>query len=267
MAPFARLLAAALLLTIGATAARACAVAQWQLTDYPESVVTDFRTEGQVRRAWFDHPVTRYRHFVLGRESEPETLFVDAVGNFGLCGTYLRVDRTHVFEDVAPRLFDVTGDGQNEVIVVRSHIELGAQLVIYQHRDGALRQLAATPYIGQAHRWLAPVGVGDLDGDGAVEVAFVDRPHLARTLRVWRYADGALTEVAAATGVSNHRIGEPVISGGLRDCGEGPEMVVATADWSSIVAVKFDGSALSAMRIGDHTGPESFELAMSCTTG
>jgi hypothetical protein len=48
--------------------------------------------------------------------------------------------------------------------------------------------LASTPWIGQRFRWLAPVAAADLDGDGAMELAYVDRPHLARTLRVWRIA-------------------------------------------------------------------------------
>jgi hypothetical protein len=49
-----------------------------------------------------------------------------------------------------------------------------------------VRLLAATPHIGSANRWLAPIGAADLDGDGRVEIAYVDRPHLARTLRIWR---------------------------------------------------------------------------------
>jgi len=59
------------------------------------------------------------------------------------------------------------------------------------------------------------VGAADLDGDGFVEVAFIDRPHLAKVLRVWRYVDGDFAEVAVMDGVTNHRIGEPDIAGGI----------------------------------------------------
>jgi hypothetical protein len=77
--------------------------------------------------------------------------------------------------------------------------------------------------IGQRNRWLAPIGAADLDGDGRVEIAYVDRPHLARTLRVWRSRPGGtLTEIATATGLTNHRIGEAFITGGIRDARRGP---------------------------------------------
>ena len=124
--------------------------------------------------------------------------------------------------------------------------------------------MAATPYIGQRFRWLAPVGIADLDGDGRVEVAYVDRPHLAKILRVWRWEGGALREVAAASGVTNHRIGEPTISGGIRDCGEGPEMIVASADWSRVMAVTLHGGALSARDLGPGGGAAGLARAMAC---
>ena len=87
---------------------------------------------------------------------------------------------------------------------------------------GDLRLVAATPNIGQRNRWLAPVAAADLDGDGATEIAYVDRPHLARRLRIWRFEGGSLTEIAALPGLTNHRIGEAFITGGLRvGVGEG----------------------------------------------
>ena len=174
----------------------------------------------------------------------------------------LRLPETRVFEDVAPRLFDVDGDDAPEVITVESDLQRGARLAIY-HEGGLL---AATPFIGQRNRWLAPVGVGaaDLDGDGKVELAYVDRPHLAKTLRIFRYVDGDLVHVADLPGVTNHRIGERDIAGGIRDCGQGPEMIVATADWTRLVAVTFDGNRLSARDIGPHDGRASFAAAMAC---
>jgi hypothetical protein len=108
------------------------------------------------------------------------------------------------------------------VVVVETDPDLGAQLAVYALRQGALVKAAATPHIGQRFRWLAPVGVADLNGDGVTDIAYVDRPHLAKTLRVWSWAPGGLTEIAALEGVTNHRIGDEVIWGGLRDCGRGP---------------------------------------------
>ncbi|MEM9972381.1 MAG: VCBS repeat-containing protein, partial [Pseudomonadota bacterium] len=126
--------------------------------------------------------------------------------------------------------------------------------------------VAANEFIGRTNRWLAPVGVGaaDLDGDGAVEIAFVDRPHLAKTLRVFRFAGGALTLVGEFPGVTNHRIGERDIAGGIRDCGAGPEMVVADAAWQRVLAIRFDGARFASEAVGPHEGRQSFAAAMAC---
>ena len=148
----------------------------------------------------------------------------------------------HIFEDVAPRLADVTGDGFPEVVVVQASFAQGARLTVFDTSGGGLRLLAATPYVGQRNRWLAPVAIADLDGDGAVELAYIDRPHLAKRLRVWRYKGDDLVHVADMDDLTNHRIGEGHISGGWRACAG--EMILASADWSRIMAVTLQNGRL-----------------------
>jgi hypothetical protein len=222
---------------------------------------------GQTTQAWLSAPLksaryvdptTRYQHGVLGDAIEHGALELRYDG--GNKPHLIRLPETRVFEDTEPRMVDVDGDGQREVVVVESHQNQGARLAIY---NGA-GLIAATPYIGQRNRWLAPVGVADLDGDGLIELAYVDRPHLAKILRVWRFEEGELTQISALDGVSNHRIGERNIAGGLRDCGSGAEMIVARADWQRLMAVTFDGSALTAREIGPHKGRASFADALAC---
>jgi hypothetical protein len=165
-----------------------------------------------------------------------------------------------VFEDVAPRLADVDGDGTPEVVVVETRVSEGAQLAIYDHTG----KIAATPHIGRTNRWLAPIGVADLDGDGVIEVAYIDRPHLAKTLRVWRFAGGALVPVADLPGLTNHRIGEADIGGGIRDCGQGPQMITANADWSRVMATTLRDGQLTSRDIGVHVDRRSFATALAC---
>ena len=105
--------------------------------------------------------------------------------------------------------------------------------------------LAANPYIGRANRWLAPIGAADLDGDGHIEIAYIDRPHLAKTLRVWRFVDGALADVTSLAGLTNHRIGEDFISSGIRDCGAGPEMITADARWQNLQVTRLADERLT----------------------
>ena len=176
-----------------------------------------------------------------------------------------------VYEDTAPRLVDLDGDGDNELLTVISYFDTGAAVRIFDeietkdHPNGTtLAVVAETPPIGTRHRWLGIIGAADLDGDGAVEFAYIDRPHLAKTLRVWRFEAGKLTEVATAEGLTNHKIGWDFIAGGLRDCGDGQELITADAAWRHIMATRLIEGALTSRQIGRYDGPESLDRALTC---
>lgn len=210
-----------------------------------------------IASADYTDPTDRYAHGILGDAIEWGTLAMTT--DNGIRRFTLPDDR--VFEDVAPRLADVDGDGAPEVIVVETLSSAGAQLAIYD----ATGKIAATPHIGQTNRWLAPVGVADLDGDGTIEIAYIDRPHLAKTLRVWRYVNGALAPVADLSGLTNHRIGERDIGGGIRDCGAGPEIITANADWTKVMATTLADGVLTTRAIGAHADRGSFATALACS--
>ncbi len=208
----------------------------------------------EIVSASFAEPTQRYQHGVFGETEEWGALA------FGLSDgqrIILRLPETRVFEDIAPRLADVDGDGAPEMVVVETDLSLGARLAIYDEAG----LVAATPFIGQTHRWLAPIGVADLDGDGLVELAYIDRPHLARQLRVWRFQDGTLVEVAQAGRLTNHRLGDPAIGGGLRDCGAGPEMITADARWSRLVASRLVGGRIESRFVAEGV---DFAAALDC---
>ncbi|MBE1292123.1 MAG: VCBS repeat-containing protein [Rhodobacteraceae bacterium] len=211
----------------------------------------------EITSARYTEETSRYAHGVLGDAIEYGTLELTLKDGKRLA---LSISQDRVFEDIAPRLVDMDGDGAPEVIVVESSQTGGARLAIYD--ETGLR--AATPHIGQRNRWLAPIGAADLDGDGHIEVAYIDRPHLAKTLRVWRFQDNKLTQVASQTGLTNHRIGEDFISGGIRDCGDGPEMITVNANWSEVMATGFDGKTLSTRVLGPFKNQTSLKRALDC---
>lgn len=216
--------------------------------------------------AYYSNATDRYRHGVLGDEWEAGALRTMVAGatTIGPCETSVTLGEGAVFEDTRPRIADVTGDGLNDVVVVETSLEKGAQLAVYGAEGESLAKLAATPHIGRPHRWLAPAGIADFDGDGVRDVAYVETPHIGGILRIWSFRGNAAREIAAAPGYSNHRIGEDFITGGVRDCGRGPALVLPSADWSrTILARVHEGVVESAILAGD-AAPETIARALEC---
>lgn len=214
----------------------------------------------KITSATYADPTSRYAHGVLGDAIEWGSLIITTEDWSHKVNYRIELSQERVFEDLEPRLADVDGDGDLEVIVIESEAHSGAQLAIYDQSG----KIAATPHIGTRNRWLAPIGAADLDGDGFVELAYIDRPHLAKTLRVWRFRDGALEPVADLTGLTNHRIGEDFITGGLRDCGQGPEMITASANWRDIMATVLKSDRLETRAIAPYRGTQSVDVALKC---
>ncbi|MGR3313046.1 FG-GAP repeat domain-containing protein [Roseovarius indicus] len=217
-----------------------------------------------VMHAGFLRETDEYGHGVLGdlRDAKALTIHLRLPGDERItCPAEVILPEGEVFEDIAPRLADLDGDGLPEIVVVQSNAGTGAKLAIYDRRG---RLVAATPNIGQRHRWLAPAAVADLDGDGHMELAYVDRPHLAKRLRVWRFRKGKLEHVADAEGFTNHRIGWDFIAGGLRRCGSTTEITTANSDWTRIVAARLTSGRIARRDLGPYTGPDSLDAATNC---
>lgn len=215
----------------------------------------------------------RYPHDVLGGIPGWTDLTVTARAcracRHGSESGTIRLDPPLVFEDAAPRLWDVTGDGRPEVVVVESHETLGARLAVWAWRDSTdtaegLRRIATTPHIGTRFRWLAPAGIGDFAGDGTPVIAYVDRPHLAQEVVFVRLQGDRLTEIARAPGYSNHRIGETAIAGASRTCDGRAEVIVPRSDAPRLSALRLEGGRIVARDAGPWRRPQDLARATRC---
>ena len=230
-------------------------------TDFPDSVVTfaDIGISG-IKTAWYDDETIRYAHGVLGDAIEAGSLHVKTAEGKTLSVT---LETAQVFEDIQPRLADIDGDGSNEVITIRSHNKKGAQIAVYgitKALPNKLSLVVSTPYIGQAYRWLAPVGIADFNNDGAMDIAYIDRPHLAKILRVWSYRDGSLKQVAQKQGLTNHKIGDSFITGGVQRCGSESSMITVDSNWERLIKTSLKGDRLISEDIGAYVG----NVAVNC---
>jgi hypothetical protein len=176
-------------------------------TSRPDDALPDGRPAfggGRIAEAWLIAPTERYDHGVLGDAVEAGGLLVRLKDGGE---RQLLLPETQVFEDLEPRLADLDRDGEDEILVVRSSLDAGAVLTAYGLVDDELKLIAEGPNHLPLHRWLNPIGVADFDGDGTVEVAYVETPHIGGILRILSLQDGRLVEEASWAGFSNHEIG------------------------------------------------------------
>lgn len=193
--------------------------------------------------AW---PTQDYGHGILGDQTEASGFCVAGLQTGR--AAKLRLEPGSVFEDLRVRLVDLTGDGQEEFVVIRSYLDRGAALAVYHLVDSRIEHLAETPAIGIPNRWLNPAGAADFDGDGRVEIAYVETPHIGGTLKVWELRDGALQQEQAVEGFSNHAIGsrELGLSAVLDWNADGvPDLALPDAGRRTLRVVSFAGGKVA----------------------
>ena len=91
---------------------------QSNYTQMPEEAITI--SQDSTVWAQYASPTNRYAHGILGDRIEAGQLVVAANGQI----LDVTLDSLYVYEDVRPRLYDVDGDGELEVIAIRSHLDL-----------------------------------------------------------------------------------------------------------------------------------------------
>lgn len=165
--------------------------------------------QADIAQAWLSEPTDRYPHGVLGDEIEANALTV--IGKDGRQSTF-RLDDDTVFEFLTPMLADIDGDGRDEAWLVRADAWDGARLEGYGLEAGKLVRRYEGPAIGQGFRWLNPIGIGDFDGDGQKEAAYIETPHIGGVLTVLKPKGDKLDIVArAVTAYSTHKIGSTAL--------------------------------------------------------
>jgi hypothetical protein len=197
--------------------------------------------KNQIHRAWLVQATGRYDHGVLGDLIEAGALKVQL--RDGREMVYELGDQ-YVFEDLTPRLADMDGDGLDEIILARSSLSEGTAVSVYRIGERQIEQFAVSPSIGLAYHWLNPVGAGDFDADGEMDIAVVETPHLGKTLVIYGREVSRLQSIGRAEGFSTHSIGSTVLEMAvIADLnGDGVlDIVLPNGGKNQLIAVTFRG--------------------------
>jgi hypothetical protein len=200
--------------------------------------------------ARYTTPAQRYGHFALGSPHEYASLVVETDA-----GQRLQLDLPddEVFEDLVPRPVQVRAGSATEWLTVVSQRDRGARLALVGLHQGKLQITAQSAPIGQAFRWLNPVGATDLDGDGVTEIVAVVTPHLAGVLTVYQQVGAQLVARATLRGLSNHRFGSAEL---------GMSTLVPGASDATVVVPSLDHQSLVLVRYAHHTLHETGRCAL-----
>lgn len=155
-----------------------------------------------------------------------------------------------VFEDRAPRLADLDGDGVPEIVTVKSYRDRGAALVVITKRESNWVVAAETPPIGEPQLWLNPAAIADFAGVGRPQIALVRTPHRNGVLEIWAYEGGSLVRRAEKPGYSNHAFGQSAQDlAAVVDLGNGPQIAIPTLDRRSLAVLSLKGEIAERIRI------------------
>ncbi len=221
----------------------------------PHSIVVSGSND--ITLAWLADGTKRYAHGVLGDTIEAAALKVRTANGKT---AHFTVRSDSVLEDLIPRLVDVDGDGRDEIIIVRSHKDAGASLLLLGLRGNRLVRLAESVAIGTSNRWLNPIGAADFDGDGQAELAAVETPHIGGKLLLLKIDGRRLREVGRYAGYSTHVIGSTELEmfAVIDINGDGaPEIILPTQDRQELRAISFAGGKLSVLVVAKLFRPVS----------
>ncbi len=164
-----------------------------------------------LRRAWLGEADRRHGHDALGTGSYPGSLHALVEHEGQLTAVRLDLPADAAFEDGLVRRVDLSGRGSDDIVLVAASRLAGAAIVVYgvelHGTRPVLRERARSEAVGRG-RWLNPVGFGDFDGDGRLEVVSVSTPHIGGVLTLYRYQPPHLVTLAKTGNVSNHAYGQ-----------------------------------------------------------
>jgi hypothetical protein len=154
------------------------------------------------------------------------------------------------FEDRGPRIGNLEGGDEQDIVAVRSNLADGSRLTLIKlEGEGLLRIAAESSPTGVAHAWINPLGFGDFFGSGRTEIAAErTQPDGTCKLDIIDYADHTFATRMSIKGCAIALPGSAITAlGAIAAFGETKAAGVAllNADLRGVRILTFDGGAVA----------------------
>ena len=183
-------------------------------------------------------PTHKYAHGVLGDPLEATAVTLIETFPEASIVRHIHLPDHEVIEGIAPIWADMTGDGQREIIVTVSDLDLGAGIVIL---DEIGERLAEGPKMGIPFRWRHQIAVSRFGSGANIELAVVRTPHIGGNIEFYQLKDGELSITAEFPGVTSHTLGSrnlDLAAAGDFDGDGSSELLVLSPDLREYIAVR-----------------------------
>jgi hypothetical protein len=205
----------------------------------------------------------RYSHGILGDRIEATGF---AVYQSGSLTADFELPYSMVFETLRALIADVIPENPGaEVVLTSSNRVDGSRIEIYSQEGNFLGNSEA---IGLGFRWLHIIAVASFPGDPKPYIAIVKTPHINGVLELYQWNSTKLVKRASLRNVSTHQIGSDNLNMALvinMDRLPGPEFLIPSYDFRSLVVIKYSNNVLYEMKRFDLPGRISTNLYLDNT--
>lgn len=165
------------------------------------------------------------------------------------------------FADHAPRCWDFNADGAPDPATVVRSQEGKLALVAYV-RGEALFEIGHSRDVTK----LSPVAVRPLGPDAKVDIAYIRSDQQSADLIVTRIREGSERDRYVENGFADPTGIDHRVTDFVRDCGDGPELVLPSTNWNTLDVIGVTDAGLTRVTLAEKPDFSRLVRALECTS-